>query len=210
MDATWGRRLRRPPPSSATIRLPKTEAAARSGSRFCSKSSRTRVRRRRSGFPASREFFPPRSALRSRKPCNVMALLALQPTACRPDRARNREFPTTGTGRYQVLSERNRERTGGRKQGAAPGAARLQGAARIRFPNRGGLPLLGSSAPRDPCKSRLALGHRFLETSRWRPWPLASEMLELNRQDMIRVLETLHWTAPGVARSRPARSCAGP
>ena len=39
-----------------------------------------------------------RSPVRSRKPYDVMALLALQPTACRSDRARNREFQTTGTG----------------------------------------------------------------------------------------------------------------
>ena len=70
-------------------------------------------------------FLAPRSALRSRKPCNVMALLALQPAACRPDRARNREFPTTGTGHYQALSERNRERTGGRKRGASTGRGRV-------------------------------------------------------------------------------------
>ncbi len=70
-------------------------------------------------------FLAPRSALRSRKPCNVMALLALQPAGCGGSQARNREFPTSGTGRHQALSERNREKTGGRKRGAAPGVARL-------------------------------------------------------------------------------------
>ncbi len=42
MDGSRGRRLRRPPHSSVTIRLPGTEAAARPGSRFGSKSSRSR------------------------------------------------------------------------------------------------------------------------------------------------------------------------
>jgi hypothetical protein len=79
------------------------------------------------------EFFSPRSALCSEKSFNVMALQQLQPTACMPERARNREFQTTGTGNYQAISERNRERTGGRKRGAKPGVAGLQGAARIPF-----------------------------------------------------------------------------
>ncbi len=54
-----------------------------------------------------------------------MALLALQSAGCGPERARNREFQTTGTGTYQAISERIRERTGGRKRGAKPRAAGL-------------------------------------------------------------------------------------
>ncbi len=102
-------------------------------------------------------FLAPRSAFRSKKPCNVMALLALQPAACRPDQARNWEFPTTGTGRYQALSERNRERTGGRKQGARPGAVGLQAAARIPFPNRGVALVRGPTRARCAARAKTIL-----------------------------------------------------
>ena len=146
---------RRPHPRPSAFQQPKRLGAREAD--FGSKSSRSRVRRRRSEFPASREFFSARSALRSRKPCNVMALLALQPTACRSDRARNREFPTTGTGNYQALSQRNRERTGGRKRGAAPGAAGLQGAAGIPSPAGEGRPREGSMRARRAARAKSIL-----------------------------------------------------
>ena len=53
----------------------------------------------------------------------------LQPTGCGLEQARNRELNRTGTGHYQAISERIRQRTGGRKRGRRPGAAGLQGAA---------------------------------------------------------------------------------
>jgi hypothetical protein len=62
-----------------------------------------------------------------------MALLELQPAGCALERARNREFQTTGTGNYQAFAERNRERTGGQNEGARSGAAGLQGVAGIPF-----------------------------------------------------------------------------
>ena len=94
------------------------------------------VRRRQSEFPASREFFCAAVSARSRKLRNVMALPDLQPAGGGLKRARNREFQTTGTGNYQVISQRIRERTGGRKRGRRPGAAGLQNVAGIPFPTR--------------------------------------------------------------------------
>ncbi len=146
---------RRPHPRSSAFQNPKRPP--RPGSRFGSKSSRSRVRRRRSEFPASREFFSPRSSLRSRKPCNVMALLALQPAGCGGSQARNREFPTSGTGRYQALSERNRERTGGRKRGARPGPAGLKAAARTPFRQPGRVALV-----RGPTRVRRAIRAKII------------------------------------------------
>jgi hypothetical protein len=120
------------------------------------------VRAARRSFAAKRvsllagNFFQPPSALRSRKSCNVMELTTLQSAGCGLAPARNREFQTTGTGTYQAISERIRERTGGRKRGAKSSAARLYGAARIPFPRkRNGAPHERSEerAPRDSCKN---------------------------------------------------------
>ena len=192
---SWGRRLRRPPPSSATIRLPKTEAAARPGSRFGSKSSRSRVRRRRSEFPASREFScaavggPFQKALQ----CHGVAGFATHRLQAGSgaeqgiSNVRNR----SSSGAFEAEQGKNRRTKTGRDAGRGRVVRRSQDSLRATGEAR---PWEGSdeSAPRDPCKEHLALVHQFLETSRSRPWPLASEMMGLNRQDMIRVLEALH------------------
>ncbi len=54
-----------------------------------------------------------------------MVLLDMQPRVCGLARARNWEFQTTGTGTYQAISERNRERTGGRKRRRQTGPSRV-------------------------------------------------------------------------------------
>ncbi len=140
---------RRPHPRPSAFRKPKRPRARKADS------AQNRLARGSAAVDPNSllagNFLSPRSALRSRKTCNVMVLMALQPTACRPDRARNREFPTTRTGHYQALSQRNRERTGGQKRGAAPIAAGLQGAARIPFPQPGRLALA-----RGPMRARRA------------------------------------------------------
>jgi hypothetical protein len=70
-------------------------------------------------------FFAPQSTLCAIKSCNVMALPDLQSAGCGLERARNREFPATETGKEQARSERIRERTGGENEGARPGATGL-------------------------------------------------------------------------------------
>ncbi len=101
----------------------------------------------------------------------------------RPEQVVIRRF-RNGTGKEQVGKNRARGR-------ARPGCKTRPG---FPSPTGVGCACEGSdeSAPRRSCEEHPALVHQFLKASRWRPWPLASEMLELNRQDMIRVLETLH------------------
>ncbi len=223
---SWGRRLRRPPPSSATIRLPKTEAAARSESRFGSKSSRSRVRRRRSEFPACREF--------SFAPVGAPFQKDLQ---CHGVDGFTTHRLQAGSGAEQGISnDQNRSLSGAfaTEQGKNRWAKTGRGADRGRVARRGqdSLPPTGEarpcqgsdeSAPRRSCRNHLALVHRCLEASRWRPWPLASETLDHNRQDMIRILETLHefpmtstrqadratsWRPPRIGRSAIAATYA--
>ncbi len=141
MDATRGRRVRRPPPSSATIRLPKTEAAARPESRFGPKSSRSRLPRRRSEFPASRESSsavvcaPFQKALRCHG-VGGFATLRLQ----------------AGSGAEQgIFDDRNRSLSGAfeteqgknrrAKTGRDTGSGRVVRRGQIPFSSRRGLPL---------------------------------------------------------------------
>ncbi len=101
----------------------------------------------------------------------------------RPEQGVIRRF-RNGTGKEQVGKNGARRR-------ARPGCKARPG---FPSPTGEGRPCEGPDerAPRRSRKNHLALGHRYLEASRWRPWPLASEMLDLNRQDMIQILETLH------------------
>ncbi len=152
------------------------------------------VRRRRSEFPASREFFSAAVGAAFQKVLQCHSVVGF--TTCRLQ---------AGSGEEQGISDdRNRSLSGafgaeqGKNRRAKTGREIRRGRVVRRgqdcLPQPGGCPCEGSdeSAPRRSCKNHLALVHRFLETSRLRPVPLASEMLGRNRQDMIRILETLH------------------
>ena len=70
-------------------------------------------------------FFAPRSALRSRKPCNVMALLDLQPAGCGLERARNRRLNRSGTGAEQAFIRSEQAKNRRAKRGRETGRGRV-------------------------------------------------------------------------------------
>jgi hypothetical protein len=158
---------RRPHPRPSAFQKPMRPPRPRS--RFGSKSPRSRVRRRRSEFPASREFFCAAAGAPFHK--------ALQCHGVAGFATRRLQF---GSGVEQGISnDRNRSISGafGAEQGknrraktgreTGPGRVASRGQDSLS-PTGEGCPCEGSdeSAPRDPCKDHLALVHRFLEASR--------------------------------------------
>jgi hypothetical protein len=188
-EGSQGRRLH---PRPSAFHKPKRLRA--SGSRFGSKSTRSRVRCRRSEFPASREFS-----------CAAVDAPFQKVPQCHDVAGFTTRRLRARAGAEQGISNvRNRSLSGafGAEQGKNRWAKTGRGAGRGRVVRRGqdSLPQPGGVALARARRERAAplvqrasaLVHRFLKASRWRPWPLPCEMLDLNRQDMIRVLETLH------------------